>query len=165
REPAACGAIQLGGLKWKQLPRHRGNRLPHQKRARIALRVGERGREEGEQRDCPLARSVGALGAQLRRDLPCRPRDCARYDQRGNDDQYFSAEWPRSPASFARPLRGTRSIRNARACTSPPSRFTSPVVARAVPPVASRSSTIRTRCPLFTASSCISSESLPYSRS
>jgi hypothetical protein len=35
------------------------------------------------------------------------------------------------------------------------------VVARAVPPVASRSSTISTRCPLATASPCILSESVP----
>ena len=50
-----------------------------------------------------------------------------------------------SPCSCLRPLRSVSSMRNATPSTRPPSCFTSPTVARAVPPVASRSSTTSTR--------------------
>ena len=58
---------------------------------------------------------------------------------------------------------GRFSITKRQALTVPPARSISLRAAPIVPPVASRSSTRAIRSPLATASSCISSESLPYS--
>src|ERR671937_535015 len=69
------------------------------------------------------------------------------------------------PASFSRPLRKLSSMRNASATTWPFSCFTSSIVPAAGPPVASRSSTMRTRAPGASASLCISSVADPYSSS
>ena len=80
--------------------------------------------------------------------------------------EYFedAVDWSRSP-SLRRPFRNSSSTRNASDCTSPPSLRTRAVVAAAVPPVASTSSTMSTRCPGSTASAWISRQSVPYSRS
>jgi len=63
---------------------------------------------------------------------------------RNHQFQYLSTVWRFWPARRSRPLSPTSSIRNASAATCPPSLVTRSVVARAVPPVASRSSTIST---------------------
>ena len=53
----------------------------------------------------------------------------------------------RRPASLARPPSSINSMSTETPSTDPPPCFTRSTVARAVPPVASRSSTISTRCP------------------
>src|SRR6059036_3995216 len=70
----------------------------------------------------------------------------------------------RSPSSRARPFKKSSSIRKVNPTTSAPWARTSLAAAAAVPPVASTSSTTRTRSPALTASLCISSASVPYSR-
>src|SRR6266545_3510069 len=76
--------------------------------------------------------------------------------------QYWSTARTFSPCSLSRPLSPTSSISTATPWTSPPSCLTRSTVARAVPPVASRSSTISTFCPFSIASLCISRQSVPY---
>src|SRR5688572_16699963 len=69
------------------------------------------------------------------------------------------------PLNFSLPFRKFSSTTNKRPSTLPPRPSTRSTTALAVPPVASRSSTINTRCPSPTASLCISRVSWPYSRS
>ena len=67
------------------------------------------------------------------------------------------------PPSAADPPSALNSIKNANPTISPPRRSTSAAAAPAVPPVASRSSTISTRWPGWIASACISTTASPYS--
>src|SRR5881296_1509639 len=69
------------------------------------------------------------------------------------------------PPSLSRPCNTVSSMRNASATISPLNCFTSSIVPATVPPVARRSSTMRTREPGLRASLCISRVADPYSRS
>src|SRR5581483_4390087 len=168
REAPAEGAIERGHLGGRDRARVSRDRLPHEQRARVAPRGVERRREQRDQRQRAGARRLVARRPQFGGDRARRQHhgDRDRRDgRRGGEerDQYLRTACTFSPSSFVRPFKPTSSIRNARPCTWPPSFLTRSVVARAVPPVASRSSTISTRCPALTASSCISSASVPYS--
>src|SRR5262245_47286176 len=77
--------------------------------------------------------------------------------------QYLTTLVTRRPSSRSRPLRKSSSTRNARPTTSPFSRSISSIVPLTVPPVASRSSTMRTFWPWVMASRWISSVFDPYS--
>src|SRR5437870_3749662 len=83
----------------------------------------------------------------------------------GRRPQYEMSVTISKPLSFSRPLSALSSMRNARATISPLSCFTSSIVSATVPPVARRSSTMRTREPGLRASLCISRVADPYSRS
>src|SRR5262249_27590167 len=97
-------------------------------------------------------------GSQLGRHLQCRPADRGGDDEAGQQQdqerhcQYLSTLWTRRSPSFVRPSSATSSMRNANAWTRPPRPVTRSAVAHAVPPVASRSSTINTCWPSLTAS-------------
>ncbi|OLG08474.1 GTP pyrophosphokinase (p)ppGpp synthetase I [Bacillus paralicheniformis] len=67
------------------------------------------------------------------------------------------------PSSLFLPSRYVSSIRKAIPATTPPSSSTSLIVASIVPPVASRSSVIKTRCPGLMASLWMVRTSFPYS--
>ena len=114
----------------------------------------------------------------IERSAPGRTRTC---DPRFRKPMLYPAElrarrsnWQLSIAARQRGSRPAASIghraqrarsENTIPSTRPPSCLTRSTVARAVPPVASRSSTISTRWPDSIASLCISRLSLPYSRS
>ena len=81
---------------------------------------------------------------------------------------FFSIELERKISyslNFSFPFRKPSSIKKAHPIILPPSDSTSSQLAAIVPPVARRSSIIKTLSPAFTASLCISSVSVPYSRS
>src|SRR5437879_545847 len=78
--------------------------------------------------------------------------------------QYWIRAWTSQPSSCSRPLSEHNSTRKASPTISPPSWRTRLTVAAAVPPVASRSSTMSTRSPMAIASRCTASELEPYSR-
>src|SRR5581483_1610269 len=78
--------------------------------------------------------------------------------------QYLMKLVTSTPSSAARPFKASSSMRTAVPTTSAPSLRSSRSVAAIVPPVASRSSTTRTRCPCPTASAWICSALVPYSR-
>src|SRR5262245_47745971 len=151
REPSSRGPIESGKRFWKQLARGFGERLPHEQRSRVLLRGrlrGPEGREEG------LDRGIAAPAAKLVHHG--KGGDADNEDERG-DAQYCRTENTRSPVSLFRPSRNSSSIRNAMPWSSPPSFLTSCIVACAVPPVASTSSTTSTRWPFSIASSWLSS--------
>src|SRR5262245_48523785 len=166
RKHAARSTVEHRAFAREQATHRGGQRIPDEQRARVRPRRLEPRRERLQDGQRPAARGRLAPRADLRRDSKRSDRDRGSDDQRSEDQaQYCRTVWICSPGSLARPFSATSSMRNASACTCPPSRFTSSVVARAVPPVASRSSTISTRCPRATPSSWISSASVPYSRS
>src|SRR5580765_2943843 len=165
RERPTARCIQQREFRGQHLTRGARERDPRHQHARIGVSGSDSRRERLQHRECASARGLGSCGPQFRHERARRPQDRRRYDDRRRDrDQYWRTAETCSPASFARPFSATSSIRNARPWTWPPTPRTRSSVARAVPPVASRSSTISTRCPGWTASWCISSVSVPYSR-
>src|ERR1035437_3361358 len=124
-------------------------------------RVGERDRlEHGAQ----FVETIGPLAehAQIEIDFGQRahPRPARRTHL-----SYSSSEKTSCPLNRPRPPRKVNSTTKPIPTTTPPASSTIRAAAAAVPPVASRSSTISTRSPLRTESLCISSVSVPYSRS
>src|SRR3990167_8276162 len=121
------------------------------------------------QRPCVALRAghpdQGHLGRLVRR--PGRSEhDAAGRDAVGDHRcrQYWIRAWISQPSICARPLSDSSSTRKASPTISPPSWRTRLTVAAAVPPVASRSSTISTRSPIAIESRCTASELDPYSR-
>src|SRR3954447_901916 len=99
----------------------------------------------------PHTRSGGAATVRLRRAV-----GIYSASTRSSERTSYSAR-------FSRPSRNASSMRKAQATTSPSSCSTSWHSARAVPPVASRSSWTSTRAPAATASEWTSSASVAYS--
>src|SRR5439155_23425339 len=103
----------------------------------------------------------GHLGARFGRSKD----DAARRDAVDvHGPQCWIRAWTSQPLSCSRPLSEDNSTRKASPTISPPSWRTRLTVAAAVPPVASRSSTMSTRSPIAIASRCTASELEPYSR-
>src|ERR1700694_26191 len=105
------------------------------------------------------------VGGAFRRRVDRIERDRADHQDRtdGIGHQNFKWETTLYCDRLAAPLRNLSSIRKVIPTTRPPSCWTRLAVVFAVPPVASRSSTITTDCPGLIASLWISSTAEPYS--
>src|SRR5207245_10062596 len=103
-------------------------------------------------------------GHLVDRSGPSEDDAAPRYTVDDHGPQYWITAWTSQPSSCSRPLSEDNSTTKASPTISPPSWRTRLTVAAAVPPVASRSSTISTRSPIAIASRCTASELDPYSR-
>ena len=126
----------------------RGPRRPEPPRARAPRRASRRASGAG----VTCGASAGASRRGRRRvGRPwfrgCPARGVHRWPASSPSGQYWMTLVTRRPSSRSRPLRKSSSTRNASPTTSPRSRSTSSIVPLTVPPVASRSSTIRTCWP------------------
>src|SRR5262249_7288620 len=132
REPSAARSIERRQLLRPEFADDRGQTLPGGNRLGILSRR-QRRRERGQNMSDADWRQLAAQATQLvkREYADDDHRDANNEGGRGHGYQYCRTVWMRSPLSFWRPPRASSSIRKARPYTSPPSPFTSSLVALA----------------------------------
>src|SRR5439155_19707798 len=131
----------------RPIPPHVTPRLPRRREPDVHA-VGER---NGLQNRAQLVLIVRAPPEHAQVEIDLGEGQKART-ARAAHLSYCSSENTSYPASLLRPLRNVSSTTTPTPATLPPTFSTSLVTAAAVPPVASRSSTMRTLCPLLIAS-------------
>src|SRR6185312_225669 len=163
RDPAARAAMDV--VRPAAIGRHRvGDRRAGEDRHPVGL---DHGVDSKGRAGLPLAILAVAAMDEHRRALqpvPHRAAGASAFERAGHRNySRYDTIAVIGTSILARPPRNSSSMMQAPAATRPPWRETRSIAARIVPPVASKSSTMTTRCPGAMASSCTSIVSVPYS--